>query len=235
MIIGHWHHPVTFINFRDRQEWLFSLRSWQCRRILQINPGFGNIPFDVPGYVLAGTMTTSCFARARLKVEEKATTTPARWHVIFSQTICLAAAPPSRRRHAREQERRRAWRAASAYSHCNGRLYILRGPYCHALYNAAGIPSGAASDWVAGLRTFHAGESRAGWSSLMRQERATAEAKQRSHPHLCGSVPSSSGVNLQSNWRPRRSEEMQSRQRAPSCPLSVSQSAPLHVFLLDLG
>lgn len=110
-----------------------------------------------------------------------------------SQTICLSVAPPQ------------GGCARTGQCLCTAAVktdFTLTRPYCHALYNAAGIPSGAAADWVAGLQTFHAGESRAGWSALMRQERATAEARQRSHPHLCGSVPSSSGVNLQSDWRP---------------------------------
>lgn len=181
--------PVTFINFWDKQEWLFSLRSWQHRRILQINPGFGNIPSVVPGYVLAGTMTTSwlwfhsCPNQSRGK-------SPKRFPLADASSFAnnlLNCGTSSRRLHENKSAA-----VPGGQRLCTATVktdFTFMRPYCHALYNAAGIPSGAASDWVARLQTFHAGESRAGWSSLMRQERATAEPKQRSHPFSVGACP----------------------------------------------
>lgn len=93
--------------------------------------------------------------------------------------------------------------AVSVYSHCRDSLYICLALLLMYCITPLGITSGAVSDWAAWLQTFHERESRAGWSSLMRQEKLMVEAKQYSHPHLPGSVPSLFRVKLRSYLRPR--------------------------------
>lgn len=93
--------------------------------------------------------------------------------------------------------------AASVYSQCKDSLYICLALLLMCCKTPLGITSGAVSDWAAWLQTFHERESRAaGWSSLMRQEKPTVEAKQRSHPRLPRGVPSLFRVKLWSYLRP---------------------------------